>query len=365
MKKLTLSLLALVSIALVSCDKDDDNTTTTSLPSTYNFKNVSHSGQDQRLDMLSEVSSYVKSTNDGSAINETQLINMLTNQNYTWANADLNSSTKQIADKMDSEGGIAIGAWIKSLAQLSQNPASGSNGTAGLVMSNAGTKQYLFNEKGVELAQLIEKGSMGALSFYQATTVYFGSGKMDVDNETVEPGDGTEMQHHWDEAFGYWGVPNDFGSAGFVYDESADYDRFWAKYTNELNSVLNTNSMMMQGFIKGRNAINTKDYTTRNQSIEDLRNTWEKISAAMAIHYLNGGKADFADDALRNHQLSEAIAFLWNVRFSPNQKLTDVEIDDLISQNLDNLYDVTVADINTVIDKLATTYGLNDVKDQL
>ncbi len=368
MRKLTLSLLSIASVLFVSCDKDESDCACSpfeQLPTTYNFENVDHSGQDQRLDMLNEVVSYVKTSNDGSAVDESQVISMLTNQNYTWSKTELNGSTKQIADKYSDEGGATIGGWIKALEQISQNPGTGSNGTAGLVQNAGATKQYLFNDKGYELAQLIEKGSMGALAYYQTTSVYLSDSKMNVDNETVTEGKGTEMQHHWDEAFGYWGVPNDFGSAGFTYDNTADYHRFWAKYTNAVNDHLAVNSKLMKAFIKGRDAINRKDYTTRDAAITEVRDTWELVSAAMAIHYLNGAKADIADDALRNHQLSEAIGFIWSLSFSPTQKLSDVQINDLISNNLSNLYEVSVADLNTVKDLLASTYKLNDVKDNL
>ncbi len=368
MRKLTLSLLSIASILMVSCDKDETDCACSpveQLPTTYNFENVDHSGQDQRLDMLNEVVSYVKTSNDGLAVDENTVISMLTNQGYTWTKTELNSSTKQIADKYSDEGGSTIGGWIKALEQISQNPGTGSNGTAGLVQNAGATKQYLFNDKGYELAQLIEKGSMGALAYYQATSVYLSDSKMNVDNETVTPGSGTVMQHHWDEGFGYWGVLNDFGSAGFTYDNTADYHRFWAKYTNAVNEHLMVNSKLMQAFIKGRDAINNKDYTTRDAAITEVRDTWELVSAAMAIHYLNGAKADIADDALRNHQLSEAIGFIWSLSFNPTQKLSDVQINDLISNNLSNLYEVSVTDLNTVKDQLANAYHLNDVKDKL
>jgi hypothetical protein len=368
MRKLTLSLLSVAAVLLVSCDKDETDCACSpveQLPTTYNFENVDHSGQDQRLDMLSEISSYVKTSNNGQAIDEAQVLNMLTNQGYTWSKGELNSSTKQIADKYSDEGGSTIGGWVKDLEQISQNPGTGSNGTAGLVQNAGGTKQYLFDANGYELAQLIEKGSMGALAYYQATSVYLASSKMNVDNETVEPGKGTEMQHHWDEAFGYWGVPANFGSAGFNYDENAEYHRFWAKYFNAVDEHLSVNSSLMKSFIKGRVAINNKDYTTRDAAIAEIRETWELVSAAMAIHYLNGAKADLADDALRNHQLSEAVGFIWSLKFNAAQKLSDVQIQDLIDNNLNNLYNVSVADLNTVKDVLANTYNLNDVKDKL
>ena len=367
MKKFLLPVTIAGSLLFTSCEDDtsQNNNNTSNLPDTYNFENVSHSGQDQRLDMLSEISSYVKSSNNGDMVDKDVVLNMLTNDNYTWDKAELNSSTKQIANKVEPSAGLTIGAWVDSLAAISGSSNTGSNGTPGLVQSNSGTKQYLFNANGYEMPQLIEKGLMGALAYYQATAVYMSDAKMDVDNETVEEGEGTEMQHHWDEAFGYWGVPKDFGTPGFTYDSDAEYARFWAKYTNALNGVLGCNSKIMKGFIKGRDAINRKDYETRDAAIAEVREEWELVVAGMAIHYLNGGKADFADDALRNHQLSEAAAFIWSLQFNPETKMTESEVMDLLENKLDNLYEVTIQDLNDAIDQLATTYNLKEVKDQL
>lgn len=364
-KKLTLSLLSLALFGLTSCEDDDQQDQPAALPSTYNFENVSYTGQENRLDMLSEIVSYVKTSNDGDYVDESQVFAMFNNQGYTWSKAELNNSTKQIANKT-SEDALAMGEWISELDSISQNPGTGSNGEAGLVQSNSGTKQYLFNADGFELAQLIEKGAMGALAYYQATAVYTSDSKMDVDNESVEAGKGTAMQHHWDEAFGYWGVPKDFGSEDFTYDSNADYHRFWAKYTNAMDEHLGSNSKLMNAFIKGRDAINRKDYDTRDAAIAEVRNEWELVCAAMAIHYLNGAKAEFADDALRNHQLSEAVAFIWSLQFNPTQELTDTEINEgILGAYFTNLYEISVQDITSVKDMLAERYNLEDKKDVL
>ncbi|WP_417601880.1 DUF4856 domain-containing protein [Owenweeksia hongkongensis] len=367
MRKLLLSVSILSTMFLSSCKEETTDTVdnTVNLPDTYNFENVDHSGQDQRLDMFVEIASYVKSSNDGDLVDKEIVFDMLTNENYPWTNTELNSATKQIADKIEPEAGIVIGNWIEELSSISGSTTTGSNGTAGLVQSNSGTKQYLFNEFGMEYGQLIEKGMMGALAFYQATAVYMSSSKMDVDNETVEAGKGTDMQHHWDEAYGYFGAPNDFGSAGFNFDNTATYNRFWAKYTNSLNDVLGCNSKIMKAFIKGRDAINRKDYEPRDAAISEVRQEWELVVAGMAIHYLNGAKADLADDALRNHQLSEAAGFIWSLQFNPETRMTESEVMDILENKLPNLYEVSVQDLNDIIDTLATTYGLSDVKDAL
>ncbi len=369
MKPVGLVTLLSAIILITSCEKSEDTCACSpveSYPQTYNFENVSHSGQDNRLDMLSEIVTYTKTSNNGEAVSEATLLNMFNNDGYTWQNTELNNSSKQIADKIHPDANETFGIWISTLESISQNPGTGSNGTAGLVQSNSGTKQYLFDGNGYEIAQMIEKGSMGALAYYQATGVYLSNAKMDVDNETIEPGEGTAMQHHWDEAFGYWGVPKEFGSPGFTFDSDAEYNRFWAKYTNAVNDVLNVNSRLMSSFIKGRASINSKNYTVRDEAIAEIRSTWEQVCAAMAIHYLNEAKENIADDALRNHQLSEAAGFIYSLQFNPSSRMTRSEImSDILPVYLGNLYEVSIQDLNTLRDMLATRFELQQEKEIL
>ncbi len=366
MRKLSIT-AALAGLFIMSaCDKDSDSPSNPNeLPETYNFDNVDISGQQTRLDMLSEIMAYVELSDDGQAVNESQVMAMFTNDAYTWSNSSLNGSSKQIANKLDSDGGATIAQWVYELDSISQNAGTGSNGVAGLVQSNSGSKQYLLNSKGYHLAELIEKGAMGALAYYQATAVYLSESKMEVDNEVVEAGKGTSMQHHWDEAFGYWGVPTDFGSDDFTYDSESAYHRFWAKYTNAVNAALGSNSKLMDAFIKGRDAINNKDYDSRDAAIAEVRHQWEQVVAAMAIHYLNGARANFADNAIRNHELSEGMAFIWSLQFNPSQELSDQEIEDLLNQYFGNLYEISIDDINQVRDLLADRYNLGEVKETL
>ncbi|MGB0176713.1 MAG: DUF4856 domain-containing protein [Owenweeksia sp.] len=369
MKRLGLPALLLSLTVLSSCEKKEDTCACSPVenyPQTYNFDNVDHSGQDARLDMLSEIMTYVKSSDKGDQVSETTLLNMFANDGYNWQKTELNSTTKQIADKISTDASANIGLWISRLADISDNPGTGSNGTAGLVQNTGGTRQYLLDENGYHIAEMIEKGSMGALAYYQATAVYLGNAKMDVDNETVEAGKGTAMQHHWDEAFGYWGVPNEFGSPGFTYDKDAEYHRFWAKYTNEIDEVLGVNNRLMTAFIKGRTAINNKNYSLRNEAIAEVRNTWEIVCAAMAIHYINAAKANIADDALRNHQLSEGAGFIYSLQFNPTTRMPKSEImNDILPVYLDNLYEVTVEDLNTLRDIIASRYNLDQEKESL
>ncbi len=368
MRKLTLPLLSLASVLFVACEKKTDDCACSpvenNLPETYNFENVDHSGQDTRLDMLEEVINYMETANQGAAIDASTLQDMFLNQNYTWTNTDLNGSSKDLGSKVSPEATNLFTPIFQDLENASLSGQTASNGVAGTMTSTSG-KTRVFDANGYEPSELTEKLTMGAVFYYQATSVYLSSTKMNVDNETVEPGKGTDMQHHWDEAYGYWGVPNNYGTPGFTYDIAAPYHRFWAKYTNVVNSHLDVNSKLMKSFIKGRDAINRKDYATRDAAITEIRDTWEIVSAAMAIHYLNGAKANISDDMARNHELSEGAAFILSLKFNETQKMTDAEIDAIMANKLANLYDVTVQDLNDIRDQIATAYNLEAIKEQL
>jgi hypothetical protein len=363
-------LAASAAVLLVNTGCNKDTTDDYDVPTTYNFTNVNYSGQTSRLAMLTELSTLVKTANvsGATALDATTLKNMYANQNNPFANAALNTSGKQLKDKTVSTEQANIDAILDAVAAASASTsATAANGTAGIAVSNDGTKSYLLNANGVELAQVIEKGIMGATFYYQATAVYLGSGKMDVDNETVTAGEGTMMEHHWDEAFGYFGVPLDFptNTTGIVY---------WGKYCHARNTLLATSGELMNALLKGRAAISNKDLATRDLMIAEVRRIWEKVAVATAISYLNEGKEKLTTDpAVAHHALSEAYAFIWGLKFGGDAGVTSAQVDALLAlfatsaNPLDaNLYSTTTSQIDGVIDALIGYYpALSGVKNDL
>jgi hypothetical protein len=96
-----------------------------------------------------------------------------------------------------------------------------------------------------------------------------------------------------------------------------------------------------------------------------IRTSLEKVCAAVVIHYYNEALADFADDALRNHTLSEATAFLRSMKYSPVKIITNAEISQIEAMIGNNFYNVTIVGINNAKDALSTIYNLDSVKDNL
>ncbi len=360
-------LLTLMGIFfLSSCKKDDgpiDNSYT--IPTTYNFENVSYDGQTQRLAMFTEFKTYMKSANSsGTTLDENRLAAMYANDvaNAQWIGTY--DESKQMRGKTFEPVQSVFDGLLIDLATASQSTEAGTNGIAGVVQSNDGAKNYLLNENGLELGQVIEKALMGALLYYQSTGVYMESGKMDVDNETITAGEGTDMEHHWDEAFGYFGVPIDFPT-------NTDNVAFWGDYCNDRDALIGTNKTIMDAFLKGRAAISNKDLDARDEAIQTAREGWELVVVGSALHYLNSGLENFDDMALRAHSLSEAIGFVYALQFNPIKKIKNAQVEEILTliggtDNIANanIYNAEIANVQAAKDQLADWFSLTDKKDE-
>jgi hypothetical protein len=374
-------LVASAVMFTVGCKKDDDApvpsvtnptpTPTYTVPATYAFvdasnnSTVSFSGQQQRLEMLSEMVAYMKTANTlGTTVNATTLKDMYANNAYTWVDAPslgMTGSTKQLKSKT-AAGDIGVQTmfenYIDSIALISTFNTAGSYGQGG-VWTN-GTKNYLQSATGVEYGQLIEKGLMCAVFMNQMTNNYLQSVGSD-DNTTIPTGKNyTDMQHHWDEAYGYFTSEFDYPTNGT--------NRFWGKYANGREGVLGSATTIATAFRTGRAAIDNNDYTTRDAQITIIVNEMEKVCAGTAIHYLNGAKANITDATVKNHELSEAKAFLNGLRYG--QKAIDVtgmlaaDIDTALAY-INDFENISIADLNNAIDLIASKTGLDSVKASL
>ena len=354
-KSSSLAFLLIVMIGFSSCKSDDGY----DIPSSYNFENVSYTGQTSRISMLTEMKAYMAtSQTQGVELNAEKLKAMFANEGAVFST----TYPKQIKSKTFESEQPVFEALMEELALASTSKEKGTFQNAGIIQSVDGAKSYLIGANGLEYAQLIEKGLMGACFYYQATSVYLGADRMNVDNDAIVVGEGTAMEHHWDEAFGYLGVPTDFPS-------NKESLAFWGSYSDKRNEVLNSNQIIMDALLKGRAAISNDDLEARDEAIDEVRAIWEKISVGSALHYLNDAVAEYEDQAIRFHALSEAIAFIYALKFNEgkiisntqvNQLLTDLAGSNVFSEM--NLYQTEVATIETVRDDLAVIYSLEDEK---
>lgn len=335
--------------------KKDDGTCIESpaytIPTTYAFVNangqstVDYSGQTDRLNQLRELVVRMK-TGTTTTLSAQDLKDMFANTGGNGNGLFTFTSSKQLRDKCFALDTARFHTWMNEIAVASASHANtASDGQAGTLTT--GTSTYLFDVNGREHVQFIEKGLMGAVFMYQALNIYFGDGKMDVDNTTaVDPANGdyyTAMEHHFDEAFGYFGVEPNFPA---VIPTS-----FWGKYCNAQHVTLNSNTDMMSQFLLGRAAITGKVLADRDAAIAAIQKEWEDISAYQAMEYLDATIANFGtDNAKFLHNLSEAYAFAWNLRYAPEatRRMNPTEHAALMAQFPTNFWSISIADINAI-----------------
>ncbi len=344
--------------------KKNDGTCTyfqLNIPTNYTFMDnghstVSYSGQTDRLNQLTEMITYIK-TGSTTILSATALKDMFSNTAGNGGGNFTFTSTKQLKDKCLFADTTLLISYLDSAAVASQSFAiTAAPGQAGVLTS--GTSSYLFAANGMEYREIFEKAAMGAILLYQATQVYFGSDEMSADNtNAVDPGAGqyyTAMEHHWDEAFGYFGVPVDFPT-------NITGIKFWGKYCNSRDADLGCNAIMMDAFIRGRAAISQDALTIRDEEILKLRKMWEKIVAAQAVFYLEEAKTNFGvDNAKFLHQLSEGYGFIAILKYVPleTRVISYTQIDDLLTNTIGaDFWSVTQTDLTNAINSLNSIYG--------
>ena len=335
------------------------------VPSTYDFTDadgnstVSYSGQTARMDMLSEMVTYLKSANGSNAtpatLDASTLLAMYDNSYTGWTDQSLVGNGKQLKSKTAlADAGIQamFEAWMSTAA--SSSPSN--------------TTSYLQSSTGLEWTQMIEKGLMGACFASQMTSNYLAGIEAD-DNETAVDADNgkfyTEMEHHWDEAYGYFTDAVDYPTNGT--------DRFWGKYANKsyLEDNLGSATDISTAFRTGRAALsahNTADaLVQRDIIIAEVK----QMQAGMAIHYLNDVKSKVssgADQSAINHSMSEALAFLFGMQFiseTPDMNSSDVMAYVSTIESDVASYASNLTEINTLIDAIASASGLESVKNNL
>jgi len=211
------------------------------------------------------------------------------------------------------------------------------NGVAGLITRESNGATVLVDKNGREFTQLIEKGLMGSVFYNQIYNTYFSDARTgdEVENTILREGSNyNDMEHHWDEAFGYWNPPLDFTSNWP--SERASEDRFWSHYSNTVDPSLGTNALIMDAFKEGRAAIVNNDLATKNAKRIAIAAHLELVAAATAVHYLNESLTALNSGDIGDafHVMSEVWAFTNALKYNPDRKLPLAAIEEIMNQDL-------------------------------
>lgn len=396
-KKLSLSAFPILLLALASCSNDDttaEDTYNYTVPATYTFErnavtSVDYSGQSSRLLMLDEMGKYFSTAaTNGTVADDAVLSDMYANVNNRYTGAGLNVSGKQLKDKTAASkdyfslylggGSIAEQVSVRDLFETqfdngdaASQGATASAGVAGVYLD--GTSKRLFAANGLEPQQVLLKGMMGACFMDQIANNYLslnkldgGTNKVDNTNKVLLTGKSyTEMEHNWDEAYGYiYGADN--------LTITPNTFKFWSSYINQVNADTDFNTLKADidlAFRKGRAAIVANDYKVRDAQIDIIKSKLAMVSAVRAVFYLQEGKGKLATDkgAKAFHALSEGYGFIMSLRYTNkpgtnSPYFTKSEVDAMLASMVSGTnglwaIDTLGAKLDTISTQIAVKFG--------
>ncbi len=362
-KYLTIFCSLSVAITLFTDCKKSNNSpspapTTYTVPATYNFANANFADATTRLGMYTEMSNLMKNGLTAQ-LSTTALKNMFANTNSPFATAAYNTSGINIKDQCATLAQTDILSGIDSLVKACNSGVPASRGVAGVGASSAApATKYALTATGVNYAQVFNKGLMGGLVTYQIVTTMNNIASLSVDNTTVVNGE-TAMEHAWDMAFGYWGVPVDFPA-------NKTGVKLWGSYSTQVDSGFHANKILMDAFLKGRAAISAKDNATITAQATIIMNTMEKLTAAAVLQEVNEIKESASDNVARNSRLSECYGFVYSFKYNPKRTvLNDTQINSILALFPKNFWDLTQTDISNIQSAVATPFNFVSVQDIL
>ena len=277
-----------------------------------------------------------------------------------------------------------IREWIQIIADNSQDPAK------------LGTPAVYTTEDGVDLSQMINKVLIGTVPYYQATGKYL-TLLFDKGNSAAKEGKTyTDMEHYWDEAFGYFGAARDYNTysdsdiKGKVNKDSNSDGKI--NYNSEYNFSLAVGAAkrdvgstsgtvdltgdIFTAFLTGR-ALITAEGSQEDIAVHQVAAAegMEKVIAATVVHYINDTLADMAqigtsDYSQKDHNKhwAEMKGYAIGLQTSSFKLISDSQLRELAgtmgtapvyAEPGSSAYNTAVANLNRARDVLQQAYGFS------
>lgn len=308
----------LLAFVVVSCDDDDDDPDPT----------------------LTIPSSYVSASFDANVTAENAVVNELSTMTSAANAAERDAQTTTIA-AIPYPGTLSsvtlpayrslIEGWLVELVSAAnsptgfQNPGSGTP-AAGEEGGKLGSR--LLDENGLELEQMVQKGSFGSALYNHALTVINGDLSSSAAIDKLVEVHGTDIN---------FDVTNTTAAA--------TYSRRRSDLTAQTGFFFDIKTAL----ITAKAAIDSDgDFTTeRDQALADYLSAWEKSNFATVIYYCNSTKNQLQDAAQLQdgpdkdaafgnamHAYAEGVAFAHGFRGISQKQITDAQIDQILANLL-------------------------------
>lgn len=319
--KVTLSMMAVVTALFLSSCQESSELDPLVIPESYDGAAFSTNSTTElavvaKLKALRDEA--FKGRTNGTAVSATTL-----NSLYTTGTPSLKTlNTTYYNSKIEGDNG-----YLAQLAAASGNTWNPGNTGAQGGVYGSGSSIYLFDENGMEMEQMIEKGMFASVFYNHAITLM----TQPLDEKTT------------DKLIAIFGAHPDFANSTDA-TKHTNTDKYAASYAarRDKNDGNGFYTQIRDNLIKLQAAIKAGDNykADQDEAIIAIRENWEKSSAATVIFYLNDVISKLSqttqDDATKAsalHALSESIAFIhgWKTVPDAHKIITDAEIDEILT----------------------------------
>ena len=356
--------VALIPLALASCDKDDNQTKPSiTLPTnyiSYNYESNAQTQIDLRSRMIAIGTKAKTVRTSGVSITRQELLELF----------QIGSPAAQaiITDYFENVLTGSVGYF-----QILEDASAGGTYVLGAPQGQGGYFEgRVFDENGIEPDEVLDKGMYASVLYNYATT--FMGPNMDYADV--------------DRIIALFGANPSFPNSGSA--NVAQPDILMANYAarrdkndgNGIYTQFKNAAIALRAYI----IAGSEFASERDQSITKLKHAWEKACAATVINYCHAAIAKFtvtnptnADIASGLHAYSENVGFIWGWKTIPqeNKIITDAQIDDLLvllnapANEIPTSYTFVTDAVNqvpklqTVILRLQNIYGFSnqDIED--
>ncbi len=372
-----------ISLFFTSCEKDEDNDhdhdhTEVTAPATYSFERdgmstVSFTGQTCRLQMAKDiydamnvenaatVSEFLTMFNDGSGF----AYDYTCGKNVGGKTAASPTASATVKSQFEEMFTVLVDEvypnWM----------STASVGIAGQITTSSGST-YQVDGKGLEIDQAFIKGLMGGMVVDQMTNNYLTASKLDggcndpSDLDCLDGSNYTDMEHYWDEGYGYlYGYNNEHvgGTDNNANGPAEGNGVLVNKYLKKLNEGSHPGiaDVIYDAFKLGRAAIVAGDYTLRDEQAAIIQEHVDKIIAQKAIDYLTGGAETISSGVPREdsfHGLSEGYGFVLSLQFT--SYFTNSEVNTMLDAMMDGdgFWDISADDLSNMAADISAAAGL-------
>ncbi|MEP6748822.1 MAG: DUF4856 domain-containing protein [Bacteroidota bacterium] len=364
------ALVTAISILTISCKKDTvTNTVYYTVPSAYNFVNVNDSNQAKLLLMADQIGAAINLGNtSGTVVSAQKLKDMFNNTNnyFTDSSYKLNATGLKLSAFAAANVATDMNAYFDSIGLYSQSTVTAKQGIAGIAVSSvSATKKSLLSPNGVFYSQVVKKTFQHGIFGYNIANKYMkDSVSNSVDNTTIVAGSGTAMQHNWDQAFGFFGIPATFPAV-------TTGSKYLGSYCNQINAGYGSNAIFMNAFLLGRAAINNKDLATKTTQANIIIKNIELLNAGAIVQEMKETEANIdAGDAVAAYgTLSESLGMVRGLKYNTSAQkiITDAQYTQLLAlydsgnPNNPNLYNFVNASASTAAQIKAKTDAIRQL----